>query len=154
MKKERKIILGMLILSVFVLIVALSSLYVQMQIETGNICGCAIPLWIFVPFLSALGLFIGTLTYSFFLPQFKSKPFKKNIYPLLNLVSPEEREILKKIIENGGEILQSKLSSSELSKVKVFRILERLKAKGIIEKENYGKTNIIRLNKEIKKLFD
>jgi len=50
-------------LSIFVFIVAISSLYVQIQIVEGNICGCLIPLPLFIPFIASVGLFIGTLSF-------------------------------------------------------------------------------------------
>ncbi|MCK4429573.1 MAG: hypothetical protein KAU95_04300 [Candidatus Aenigmarchaeota archaeon] len=153
MKPEKKIILGTLVLAIFIFIVAASSLYVQTQISIGNVCGCAIPLPLFIPFLASVGLFIGTLFYYFFLPNHETKTkIDKEI--ILKLFDPAEREIIKKLLENDGSCLQSKLTrETNLSKVQVFRTLESLIKKKIAEKERYGKTNTIKLNKQFIGLF-
>ena len=150
MKPEKKIIFGTLILSVFVFIVAAISFYVQIEISSGNVCGCAIPIPLFIPFLASMGLFIGTLLYHFFFP-YKNKIDGEIILKIFNKY---EREIIKKLLENDGSCFQSKLTrETNLSKVQVFRTLENLIYRGIVEKESYGKTNIIKLKKDIYNLF-
>jgi uncharacterized membrane protein len=74
------------------------------------------------------------------------------IFSLVEMLNPEEKEIIKKLLENKGEILQSKLSRS-FGKVKTFRVLENLRKRGIIEKEPYGKTNVIKLNEKFKNIL-
>jgi uncharacterized membrane protein len=64
----------------------------------------------------------------------------------------DEKEIIKMLVENKGEILQSKISRS-LGKVKAFRIIENLVKRGIITKEPYGKTNKIKLNEKFRSIF-
>ncbi|MCK4730496.1 MAG: hypothetical protein KAT28_04205 [Candidatus Aenigmarchaeota archaeon] len=151
MEQEKKLILGILILSIFVFIVAASSMYVQTEISSGNVCGCAVPIPIFIPFLASIGLFIGTLLYYLFFPKHENKIDKKII---LNFFEKEEKEIMGKLIENKGSCLQSKLTrETSLSKVQVFRILENLVKKNIVNKESYGKTNTVKLNEWIIKLF-
>lgn len=60
------------------------------------------------------------------------------------LLTPDEKLILDIIIKNNGEITQKELTiNSGLSKVKVFRITERLEAKGVIVKKEYGQTRKI-----------
>jgi len=150
MKPGKKIIFGTLILSIFVFIVAAISFYVQIEISSGNVCGCAIPIPLFIPFLASMGLFIGTLLYHFFFPY----KYKINREVILKMFNNAEREIIKKLLENDGSCLQSKLTrETGLSKVQVFRTLENLVYKGIIEKESYGKTNVIKLKKDIYDLF-
>lgn len=151
MKQEKKLILGMIVLAFFVLIVSVSSLYVQLEISSGNACGCAIPLPLFIPFLASIGLFIGTLLYHFFFPK---NVVGVNKEPILKLLTPPEKEIVNKLLENEGRCLQSKLTrETNLSKVQVFRTLEELLRKGIIKKEPYGKTNTIKLDRELFELF-
>ena len=152
MNIERKIITGVLILSIFVFIVAFSSLYVQTQIETGNVCGCLIPLPLFIPFLAAVGMFIGTLIFHLFSPSMKKEKINKE--PLMMLLDVNEREVVKKIIENKGKISQARLvNETNLSKVQVFRALEKMKSKNIVAKNPKGKTNIIEMNDDIYKIF-
>lgn len=152
MDPHKKILLGMLILTVFVFIVALSSLYVQIQIETGNTCGCVIPVYLFIPLLASIGLFIGVLVYYLLSPKFESS--KMNLQMFLNLFPKEHASILQILLNYNGKISQARLTKeSGLPKVKVFRILESLKRRGIINKEKKGKTNIISLNEKFKKFL-
>jgi uncharacterized membrane protein len=71
------------------------------------------------------------------------------IFSLVEMLNPEEKEVVKKLFENRGEILQSKLSKS-FGKVKTFRVLENLRKRGVIEKEPYGKTNLIKLSERFR----
>ncbi|MCK4825900.1 hypothetical protein KA005_59680 [bacterium] len=149
MEDRKKLIIGVMMISVFVFIVGLSSLYVQIQIETGNVCGCLIPITLFIPFLAAVGLFIGTMVYYFFSPGMEPKKIDKNI--ILNVFDPDERVIMDFLLKNRGESMQARIvNGTDLSKVKVFRVLDRLVKKGIISKDPHGKTNRVMLNEELK----
>jgi hypothetical protein len=151
MRPEKKIVLGILVISIFVFIVALSSLYIQTQISEGNLCGCLIPLPLFIPFIASIGLFIGTMSfYLWYIP--KDNRINKQV--LLKMFDSKEREIITKLFENQGKISQSKLvSQTSLSKVQVFRTLEKLRERKIISKESRGKTNLIELDREFYENF-
>ena len=63
---------------------------------------------------------------------------------LESLSSPDEREIVKLIIDDGGTIFQSQLvERSGYSKSKVSLILDRLEAKRILERKRRGMTNAV-----------
>jgi len=152
MEDAKKIILGMMSISLFVLIVGISSFYVQIQIETGNVCGCLIPIPVFIPFLASVGLFIGTLVYYFFTPRLEGKKIDKNV--ILRVFDSDEKDIINFLLENKGKTTQSKIAKgTSLSKVKVFRIIERLIKKGVVLKSPLGKTNLIALNESLLDLF-
>ncbi|MCD6367823.1 MAG: MarR family transcriptional regulator [Candidatus Aenigmarchaeota archaeon] len=149
--KRKEIIIGVLIISVFVFVVSLSSLYIQTEISSGNICGCAIPIPLFIPFIASVGLFIGSLIYSLFSPRFKRPKIDKDIF--LNFLVDDERKVFD-IILSEKVVTQSEIvKRSGLSKVKVFRILRRFEDKGLIEKERDRKTNLIRLSEDISKFL-
>ena len=149
MDHRKKIISGILILSVFVLIVSICSLYVQVEISSGNACGCAIPIPVFIPFIASIGLFIGTVTYYLFSPKFDRKIDKK---VLLNFFEGEERKVFE-VILNKKEVNQAEIvRESGLSKVKVSRILKRFESKGLVEKISVGKINKVKLSEGILKL--
>ena len=151
MRLENKIVVGILVISIFVFIVAISSLYVQVQILEGNLCGCLIPLPLFIPFVASVGLFIGTLSFYLWYSPKESRISKE---VLLKMFDPKEREIIKKLFDNRGKMSQSKLvQHTSLSKVQVFRILEKLRERKIISKESKGKTNIIELDREFYESF-
>ena len=151
MGHSRKIIGGSLVIAIFVLVVSLTSWYVQLQIDSGTICSCAIPLPVLIPFVSSIGLLVGTFVYYMFSSE-KGGEIGTEI--LFDLLTKDEADVMKVIVEEGGEISQAKIVSfTGMPKVRVFRIIERLKRKGIISKEPYGKTNLVKLRDDIKKVF-
>lgn len=65
----------------------------------------------------------------------------------LRLLTGDERRIYWKVAQAGGTLLQKNLVGEGLfSGPKVTRVLDRLEAKGLIERERYGMTNRIRLS--------
>jgi uncharacterized membrane protein len=69
---------------------------------------------------------------------------------ILSLLPPSERKIVEKIAEKDGEVLQSEISRLEgVGKVRAHRVIERLLRRGIIEKEQVGKTNVLKLRKDV-----
>ena len=73
---------------------------------------------------------------------------------LYRLFDPDQKLIFQNILDNNGQITQSKLvKETKLSRVKISRSLKKLGEKGIIEKQKSGMTNKIKLTTEISKLF-
>ncbi len=141
------VIAGSLITSIFVLIVSVTSLYVQNIIYEGDVCSCFIPISILIPIIASIGLLIGVVVYYLFSPKFEKK-IDRNI--VLRLFDSTEAEIINHLLNNSGEATQASIvKSTNIPKVKVFRTIERLKRKEILEKKPRGKTNTITLRKEI-----
>jgi uncharacterized membrane protein len=152
MNPQKKFLTGMLVLTVFIMAVALSSLYVQMQVEAGNVCGCAIPLYLFVPLLGSIGLFIGVLAYYLLSPRFERPAVDKS--QLLAFLGKDEAIVMKALLDHKGEVPQAEIvRRTGLPKVKVFRILSSLQKRGIVSKEQNRKINIIRISEGMRKLF-
>ncbi len=150
MEHQKKIIAGSIIIAIFVLLVSISSWYVWNEIYFGNVCSCAVPLPILLPLLASIGLLVGTLVYYTFSPN----PGRPDMTPALAFLNSPEMELVKALAENSGELSQARLSSlTGLSKVSTFRALEKLRERGVIEKERKGKTNMIKLSKGISSLF-
>ncbi len=148
--KNRKIILITLILSVFVFIVSVISLYVQEVVSTGYVCGCVIPLPLFIPFIASVGLFIGTLIYYLLVPV--KEPVNKKA--VLGLFENEERKIIEVLVNHRGELTQASIVRiTGIPKIRVFRTLKRLEQKGVVEKRPHGKTNIITLKEPYRTLL-
>ncbi|MEM4325705.1 MAG: MarR family transcriptional regulator [Candidatus Pacearchaeota archaeon] len=78
-------------------------------------------------------------------PRLELKKITKESYrEVLNKLNDDEKIILEKIIESEGAIFQSELvDKTNLSKVKVTRVLDKLEGKGLIERRRRGMTNII-----------
>ena len=152
MNPQKKFLTGMLMLTAFILAVALSSLYVQIQVSSGNVCGCAIPLYLFVPLVGSMGLMIGVIAYYLLSPKFE-KPAVDKAH-LLSFLERDEASVMKVLIEHKGEVSQAEIvRQTQLPKVKVFRVLHSLKARGIVTKEQNKKVNIIRLSEGMRKLL-
>lgn len=65
----------------------------------------------------------------------------------LRLLTADERQLYRKVVEAGGVALQKDLvRAGPFSGPKVTRILDRLERKGILERERHGMTNRIRLS--------
>jgi len=151
MENRRKIVIVVMILAVFIFAVSFSTLYAQMQISAGTTCSCSMPIPLLIPVLSSIGVLIGSAVYYFMFPKVEESKEKQGhiVTAMLDMLYPDEKEIVKKLLENKGKISQSKLSSL-FGKVKTFRVLENLKKRGIIEKEPYGKTNTIILSEKFR----
>ena len=72
----------------------------------------------------------------------------------LKFLNYGENQVIKKLIENNGTILQSEISRmSNMGKVRTHRIIIELKKKEIITLEKYGKTNRINLTEDAKNVL-
>lgn len=76
----------------------------------------------------------------------EATPSEEEPAPDLSRLKDDERRLYEIIEAAGGEILQMKLvSSGEFSKSKVTRLLDKLEDRGLIKRERYGMTNMVRL---------
>ncbi len=154
---NKKTLIGLLAFSAFMLIVA----YVPQTLMRNAPLACtdACPsdkyiseLLTYLPALIILGFAFGIgLSYLYFerrivLPE--SRIDRKKAF--LSMLEPTESKIVGKIVDRGGEALQAELSRIEgVGKVKAHRVIDRLVARGLLEKESAGKTNSVRIKKEI-----
>ena len=87
----------------------------------------------------------------------KNKPDKSNLPngdKILKFLNPSEQKVVKILLKNGGQILQSQISKSEnMTKLQAHRVVKSLEQKKIIGAENYGKTKKLSLNKEFRTLL-
>ena len=106
-----------------------------------------------IPVFIGVGAIFGA--FALYLLYEKGQPSKKQDASLaLSLMEKDERKVVGRIVEEGGRITQSEVSRIEgIGKVKAHRILERLEKRGVLEREQYGKTNMIKLSGKYRKLF-
>ena len=154
MRPIRKILIVIILLTGFIFGVSFSTLYAQTHISEGTACSCTLPIPILIPTLSSLGVFIGSVVYYMMSPKTEKdkEKYRNDMKMLLGVLPNDEGEIVKMLMDNNGEITQSKLSS-KFGRVKTFRTIERLRMRGVIEKEPYGKTNIIKLNEIFRQIL-
>ena len=110
------------------------------------------PFYYIIPIFSFFGIIIGVLVYYVMNEDLEKKQttIKHNTEIILKLLEPEERKVIKKIVENNGKIQQIEITYMEgFTKVKSHRVVESLVEKQILSKETLGKMRIIRLNKEL-----
>ncbi len=151
---ERNFIIAILILSIFTFILAVSSLYVEIQITTGNTCSCAIPLWLFVPLLGSLGLFIGALTYSLIKPEktwgFSVKDVQEII---LKFIRDEREKLVLNVLFSRKKLAQSEIvKETGLDRVTVHRILKRFETLGLVVREKDGRSVKVMLSNKLAKI--
>ncbi len=160
MDTEKKIVFVVMIIAAFVFVVAFSSLYVQIEVSAGNACGCAIPVWLFIPLLSSIGLLIGTLIYYLLrrdkpVEQKSKADLKEFASTIVKMLPSDEAALVILLINNNGEMSQSRLiKDSGYNKVKVHRIIKRLESRGFVTKTKDRKINTITLVEVIKKFLD
>jgi uncharacterized membrane protein len=157
MKKDKKFIL--LIVSIIALIIFIAtSLIFSFHLNTEN--KLVSPLFTpfvkynaqFIIILVSLSIFVGGAIFYLMLGKIeKTKEIvKTDINIMLKLLNKDEGLIIEKLINSKGKVLQSEISRAEgLNKVKAHRILSRLRERGVIRLEKYGKTNLVYLSKDI-----
>ena len=65
---------------------------------------------------------------------------------ITNLLKDDEKKVYQEILNSNNEILQNELvRKTNLSKVKITRIIHRLELKKLVVKERYGLTNKVKL---------
>ncbi len=155
-KKSKSLLIIFMIIAGFVLIVSLASLYTQRVVSCGEAQTCTIPLPFLIPIIASVSLFVGSLMGYFMVGKLlkKEKNLKNYSGFIEKLFNQEEYEILK-LISKNNEISQAKIvQTTKLPRLKVFRIIEKLKERGIIEKqERNGKLRMIKMNEDLKELF-
>ena len=112
----------------------------------------SMPFYYFIPVFGFFGLVVGALVYYMMSDDLerKDKVLVQNTSVIMQLLEPQERKVIKKLVENGGKIQQVEITYMEgFTKVKAHRIIESLVQKGIIEKEKLGKMRQLHLNKDL-----
>jgi uncharacterized membrane protein len=123
-------------------ILAVFSLGIFFSIVNGDYIsstGTQIPLMMYG--LTAAGVAVGALL----ILLFQWKINQKQLQRILKVL-PEGERILVELLLKEGKMEQTYLvAESQLSKVKVSRIISKLEDRGIVEKKPLGNTNLIKL---------
>ena len=154
MNLTKSVVITIMLITAFVFAVSFSTLYAQTHIVEGTACVCTLPIPVLIPTFSSLGILVGSFVYYVMFYKLRESEVKsvKDSRILIDMLQHDEKKIIEKLVENNGEITQSKLSFV-FGKVKTFRILETLKRRGIILKESYGKTNKIKLAEKFREVL-
>lgn len=154
MNINRNLMIVVMLITGFVFAVSFFTLYAQTHIAEGTACACTLPIPVLIPTLSSLGILVGSVVYYMIFPKIREteKKVAEDSRVLLDMLQPDEKTIIRQLVENKGEMLQSKLSR-KFGKVKIFRIIEGLRKRGIVDKEQYGKTNRIKLSGKFREVL-
>lgn len=109
-----------------------------------------------VPVFILAGIVIGAVIFFFMSAKLdnKQKDIQKATETLVQFLNRDEKTVVRKILENNGRVFQSEISRIEgIGKLKSHRILQRLSDRKVIEIEKHGKTNIIKLAKNIQEFL-
>ena len=163
MNSNKKIILGILILVSFIFIVShgVQLLFPPQQhtedcVNELGICPYekqAENLVQVIPLLISMAVLVGAGTYYLMSGKVetKQKALKNNIEVLLQFLDKDEQTLVNKLIEGKGQALQAEVSRLPgMTRLKSHRVILKLMDKGVIEKQELGKTNIIKFKKELK----
>lgn len=164
MKNNLKVLLGLLALVVLMILVYWLPNFVHQTnptacTDTSGNCEHEARMNLLtdlIPVFIGIGFVIGAAAFYFFTENKKVEyvEVKPNQEAILKLLSKEERKVVTKIVEEGGKALQSEISMLDgMGKVKSHRVIDRLVDRGIIEKEQHGKTNLVKLSKELKEVL-
>jgi uncharacterized membrane protein len=146
---ERRVLIGIILLTGFVLAVSAASMYAQSHILLGTACGCQFPIELLIPLLSSAGVLVGSMVYYFMSSQAKSK---RDITAILSLVDFDQRRVIEALVKSGGSMPQSKLvAATGMNKVKVSRVITDLESKGVLTKTASGITNRVELGEKTRK---
>jgi len=154
-KQYKRLLLIVMIIAAFIFAVSLASLYAQRVISCGEAQMCTIPIPLLIPIAASVGLFIGTLVYYLMVGRLKKKDINLGeCSAIVGKLFNEKEKVILRIIASRDSVSQAKVTSlAELPRLKVFRIIEKLKEKGLIEKQEEGKRRIIKAKEGIKELI-
>ena len=158
-KRNIKVLGGLLAVALFMLVV----FYVPRIFEQGTPLVCfdggtcqheeyLADVISYLPAVIILGFVLGAVA-SYLYSERKidlPAPSPDRRKALLSLLQPSERKVVERLVEKGGSVLQSEISRMEgVGKVRAHRVVERLMRRGVLEKEQVGKTNVLKLRKDI-----
>ncbi|MBI5354846.1 MAG: winged helix-turn-helix transcriptional regulator [Candidatus Aenigmarchaeota archaeon] len=103
-----------------------------------------------IGYVSLMGSIISILAGISLLDILRKKEKAKITSDIIEtMTTPDEKTVLSELEDAGGELTQSDLvKKTNLSTVKVHRVIKRLELLGIIKKYPYGMTNKIKLEKQ------
>lgn len=165
MNSNFKILAGIILVVGFLSLVLFAAPYLGFKLEPercevdaqGNVISCPhekqiVEIQALLPFIVSLALVVGAGTYYLMSSKLETKEqnLKKNTAVILKLLNDDERKVVNALLENHGKALQSEVSRLPgMSKVKSHRVVQRLLDRGVLQKEEFGKTNKIRFAPEI-----
>ncbi len=151
-EKVKRTLQVVFIIAAFMGFVTYALFYVWTVPGEGTMCPCTVPVTMILIAVALSGLFVGSSIYYLVSKSFfeKKEEMEQGAEKILEFLDEGTGRVVKKLVENDGEMLQSDITKkTDLSRVKVSRIIRDLAEKGIVDKINSGVSNRITLDKEM-----
>lgn len=156
---RKKILLGLLTVSVFIFLVTVL-VFVFALYSRGQIIPPILEPFLtyhmeFMVLMGVFGLLSGLVVYSLHNATMEKQKqiVKTNTDIIMKFLGHDEREIVQLLLSKDGMTTQSEIAKLPgMSRLKAHRIARKLEGRGIIHVEKYGKINMIRIVDELKNL--
>jgi len=155
-EKVKRTLQVVLLIAAFLGFVAYALFYVWTVPGGGTMCPCTVPVTTILIAVALSGLFVGSLIYYLVSKSFfeKKEEMEQGAEKVLEFLDEGSRKVIQKLVHNGGEMLQSDITKeTDLSRVKVSRIIKDLSQKGTVEKKDSSVSNRITLDEEMYQLL-
>ncbi|MFN7991826.1 MAG: winged helix-turn-helix transcriptional regulator [Candidatus Micrarchaeia archaeon] len=154
---RQKIVLGMLVVSVFIFLVTVLVFVFALYSEGQAVPGILQPFLEFhMQFMVLMGVFgvcSGLVVFSIMSSTLEKQKqvVKMNIDIIMKFLGPDDREIVTLLLSKDGMSTQSEIAKLPgMSRLKAHRIVKKLEDRGIVHVEKYGKINMVRIVDELK----
>ncbi len=154
---RQRIVLGLLVVSVFIFLVTILVFVYALYSQGQSVPPLLQPFMDyhmhFMVLMGVFGVFSGLVVYSIMNATIEKqkKVVKTNIDIIMKFLTPEDREIVRLLLEKDGRSTQSEIARLPgMSRLKAHRIVKKLEERGIVHVEKYGKINMIRVVDELR----
>lgn len=154
---RKKIIIGLLIVSVFIFLVTVLVFVFALYSQGQTIPSILEPFLTyhmeFMVLMGIFGILSGLIVYSIMNATLEKQKqiVKTNTDIIMKFLSHDEREIVQLLLSKDGMTTQSEIAKLPgMSRLKAHRVAKKLEGRGLIHVEKYGKINMIRIVEELK----
>ncbi len=159
MDNRQKIVLGILIISVFIFLITVLAFVYALSSEGSRIPQFLSPfLEHHIEFMVLMGVFgvgAGLIVYNILNATIEKqkKTVKANMGILMKFLGKDDREVVSLLLSKGGVTTQSEISRLDgMSRLRAHRVVRKLEYRGIVHVEKNGKINMVRLVDELKEM--
>lgn len=156
MDARKKIVLGIIIVSVFIFLVTVLVFVYALSSEGQKVpefLGLFLQYHIhFMVLMGLFGLGSGVVVYNILSATIEKqqKVMKTNLEIIMKFLSRDDKEIVKLLLSKDGMTTQSEISRLPgMTRLKAHRVVRKLEDRGIIHVEKHGKINLLRLAEEL-----
>ena len=154
---RKKIILSILVISVFIFLVTVLVFVYALASEGQQVPGFLAPFIEYhVQFMVLMGFFgvgSGLIVYSILNSTIerRKKAAKANLGIIMKFLGRDDKEIVSLLMSKDGITTQSHISKLQgMSRLKAHRVVKKLEERGIVHVEKHGKINMVRLVEELR----